>query len=374
MNKNNIFIIELLRGISAFLVVFGHARAFIFTPYYNLHDSEQTYLVKLLYFITGFGHQAVVVFFVLSGFLIALSIEKNTKFSFSNYFLMRISRLWVVLLPALFFTLLIDSIGRGIDNNGFYLGHLNNIYPLNITDEFSLSSFILNAFFLQGLFCGNFGSNEPLWSLSFEFWYYMMYPFLLFFLRLKKGGMNLKSFSFGVVFMVMLLTLFWLNSKLVVMFGLWLLGAIAFYTAANYQYVMNIFMKLKFFFIVVFIGSLIVVRFKLIDGYIADYFFALAFSLFLLSFIQTKTTNKHLNSAGRFLSNISFSLYLIHFPVLSFVSVYILDNQTLGVSPTSLMTLLTSLLLTVICSWLFYECFESKYYKFKDAISYRKNS
>ena len=43
-----------------------------------------------------------------------------------------------------------------------------------------------NLFFLQTIFVPPFGSNAPLWSLSFEFWYYLLFPLCLF--ALSRGN------------------------------------------------------------------------------------------------------------------------------------------------------------------------------------------
>lgn len=59
--------LDFLRWVSAFLVLTGHVRAMFFPPYEKLLSAD--ILTKVFYLITGFGHQAVMVFFVLSGFL-----------------------------------------------------------------------------------------------------------------------------------------------------------------------------------------------------------------------------------------------------------------------------------------------------------------
>ena len=71
-------------------------------------------LTRALYFITGLGHQAVIVFFVLSGFLVGGSVVRNFKqnnFSPKQYLINRVSRLYVVLLVALPVGYLLDWIG-----------------------------------------------------------------------------------------------------------------------------------------------------------------------------------------------------------------------------------------------------------------------
>ena len=67
--------LNFLRWLSALMVVIGHLRSFLFVEY-NLVENK-TVFIKLFYFITGFGHQAVIVFFVISGYLVGGgSVEK----------------------------------------------------------------------------------------------------------------------------------------------------------------------------------------------------------------------------------------------------------------------------------------------------------
>ena len=68
--------LELARGIAAIVVVLSHLSAFILVDFPLVQNPSV--LTKAVYFICGLGHEAVMVFFVLSGFLITRSIA-NTK-------------------------------------------------------------------------------------------------------------------------------------------------------------------------------------------------------------------------------------------------------------------------------------------------------
>jgi peptidoglycan/LPS O-acetylase OafA/YrhL len=62
------------------------------------------FIVFLFHFYVPLpGYQAVMVFFVLSGYFISATILKSLKenrWSWSEYFLKRVIRLWIVLLPC----------------------------------------------------------------------------------------------------------------------------------------------------------------------------------------------------------------------------------------------------------------------------------
>src|SRR5688572_25521916 len=65
-------ILDMLRAASAALVMIGHVRGLFFVPYADVTDKG--WVKQALYFITGLGHEAVMVFFVLSGFFISANI------------------------------------------------------------------------------------------------------------------------------------------------------------------------------------------------------------------------------------------------------------------------------------------------------------
>ena len=63
--------LDLVRGLSALAVFAGHLRSLTFENY----SPQSTTLFKSLFFyLTGFAHEAVIVFFVLSGFFISKAI------------------------------------------------------------------------------------------------------------------------------------------------------------------------------------------------------------------------------------------------------------------------------------------------------------
>jgi peptidoglycan/LPS O-acetylase OafA/YrhL len=69
--------LDLVRGLSALVVMAGHLRAFIFEDFGNLATPGP--LSKIFYFITGLGHQAVMVFFVLSGYFVGGAVCKALR-------------------------------------------------------------------------------------------------------------------------------------------------------------------------------------------------------------------------------------------------------------------------------------------------------
>jgi peptidoglycan/LPS O-acetylase OafA/YrhL len=153
-------LLDLLRIGAALAVMFGHL-------------TSQWLLGGHLWFLGGYQHGAVMVFFVLSGFVIAATT--NSEAGARAYAAARLSRLWSAALPALALTLLLDAAGRAVDVDhylvdapldcGRYVAEANGWRAL-------LNALFVHEWWLFGLAPSWPGSNVPFWSLSFEAAYY----------------------------------------------------------------------------------------------------------------------------------------------------------------------------------------------------------
>jgi peptidoglycan/LPS O-acetylase OafA/YrhL len=174
--------LDLIRALAAWAVMWGHVRGHFFVDFQHL--TERNLPLRALYFVTGFGHQAVMVFFVLSGFLISSSVihsYASGRWSWREYAINRSSRLYVVLIPGLLLGLLWDKLGSTLFSaTGLYSHPLEAFGGAIARNQMTLGSFTGNLFFLQTILCPTFGSNGPLWSLANEFWYYVLFPLALF--------------------------------------------------------------------------------------------------------------------------------------------------------------------------------------------------
>ena len=118
-------VLSMVRWVSAWLVMLGHLRAFLFLDFGELQGAGV--ITKAFYFATGLGHQAVMVFFVLSGYFVGGSVLSGLRkgsFSWGRYAQSRLTRLWMVLIPALLLTLAVDQMGKGW-NPDAYAGALS---------------------------------------------------------------------------------------------------------------------------------------------------------------------------------------------------------------------------------------------------------
>src|SRR5271170_6252601 len=147
--------LDALRGIAAVSVCLSHLRDFFFQDYPKLahHNS----LLATTYLATGLGHQWVIVFFVLSGYLVGGSVLRAVAldhWSWRSYLLKRLTRLYAVLIPALVLGGILDVAGiRVFGTAGIYGGHNDThelVFP--VTSHLSLPILAGNYTFLQGIY------------------------------------------------------------------------------------------------------------------------------------------------------------------------------------------------------------------------------
>lgn len=142
--------LDLVRFLAAFLVLLHHAR-FIYNP--------QMALFSL-------GHEAVIVFFVLSGYVIAY-VSDTKEHTLREYTLARTARIYSVVLPALILTGAFDYVGFAANPDAYPPGaQAWDAIPERV---FGSLLFLNQAWFLS---IQPF-SNVPYWSLGYEVWYYV---------------------------------------------------------------------------------------------------------------------------------------------------------------------------------------------------------
>ncbi len=201
--------LDLLRAGSSFLVVLAHARVHMFVGREEFLNPNL--LLTGFVFLSGFGYPAVMVFFVLSGYLVGGRLWRAplTGVLLTEYSIARLSRLWVVLLPTLVLTFLLASSRLVVTGDSDELRR----------PDFAASAFVVNALFLQGVMGPSYGGNTPLWSLTYEFWYYALFPSLLIALRGPRRWHRVAGAvaATTIVFLV--------GKKITLYFLMWLLGA-----------------------------------------------------------------------------------------------------------------------------------------------------
>lgn len=229
--KHRLSNLDILRGLAALLVCAGHLRAFLMVDLWQI--KSPTMMDRMFYLTTGLGHQAVMVFFVLSGYLVGggvLTAYQSGHWSRLHYILRRMSRLWMVLLPALVLTLAFDSLGRHWFPSGYdggFQGLYNSGPTLSAPTDLRATTFLGNALFLQTISVPRLGTNGPLWSLANEFWYYVLFPLIC-------GIWFLRAWTVRLLYALLAGTLLWWLPAAFVWGGvIWVFGVAAFWAGRH---------------------------------------------------------------------------------------------------------------------------------------------
>ncbi len=317
--------LDLVRGMAALAVLLGHLRAFLFVEHFAV--SERNVVTDAFYGLTGFGHQAVVIFFVLSGFLIGGAVHERfatNRWSFGDYALRRMTRLWLVLLPALALTLGWDLAGGTLSGGAGYDGrYYERIHSGPSTAEPADSGVLAllgNVCFLQTIVVRTFGSNGPLWSLANEFWYYLMFP-------LGFAMCHRTTPVRGRLFFLVLL----LAAGVFLPVGFLLAGLMWLAGYAAYVFSRSRIAKLArsapvFWGALLGLGGVLLWnRWRGLAG--ADYWIAPAFAATLPRLAADTGGTGWWRGPARYFGNTSYTLYLFHFPFLAFLSFGVLQGR-----------------------------------------------
>ncbi len=185
----NLRALDVLRGLLAVYVVFGHARWLLWAGHSAWLQSPHSFWeIPLAYGSTllRFGHEAVMVFFVLSGFFIHLrfaeqaAASKSSTFSAGAFYQRRWHRLAMPYFAVLVVTLVLDAIGREWFPRLYLAQTGDALLDMNFArKDFSAAAVMPAIFCLPSSWGKDFGSNGPLWSLGYEVVYYAVYPMWL---------------------------------------------------------------------------------------------------------------------------------------------------------------------------------------------------
>ena len=174
-------LLDLLRWSSAALVAIGHIIGVVVhrpprTAFFHSVDGVLSYF-------SDFRGGSVVVFFVLSGYLVGGSLlRRRESTDWLSYLVARFSRIYIVLLPALAFTALVDGAliatrhGPSIYTSVWQSGVLG---ADALIGRYDLGNVVSSLFCLEPLFGRPIGSNGVLWSLGYEWIFYLAFPLIV---------------------------------------------------------------------------------------------------------------------------------------------------------------------------------------------------
>jgi peptidoglycan/LPS O-acetylase OafA/YrhL len=156
--------------------------------------------------LSRLGVVAVGVFFVLSGFTIRMIYPARENFSFASYVAERWSRILSVSLPALLLTAILDAVSWHA-SPAYYVGNWPGIL------DHPVLRLAVNLFGLSQVWNQDVAplSNNPFWSISYELGFYLVYGLWL-------SGRRLLA----VVCLVLL------GPQIALLLPVWLLGVLVY--------------------------------------------------------------------------------------------------------------------------------------------------
>jgi peptidoglycan/LPS O-acetylase OafA/YrhL len=307
------------RWIAAILVMAGHIRNLILVEYTMV--ESKSHALQLLYFATGFGHEAVIVFFVISGFLVGgLTWQKwrQEGVNMRAFAVARINRVYTVLIPALALGVALDSIGLSVFNGSGLYTNAEHFHTGSIPDAVGTidpTTVLGNLFMLQTIAVGTPGSNGPLWSLANEWWYYCTFACA----GAAAYGKGRSRFGFALVAILLVTAL---PLKLTLWAFVWAIGL------ALPAWIKSTFWRPHPAFGLGLLALALVLSrqshgveitgIELWDAFLKDLALGLAYAVALASTSRIQSPLRF-SRLHHWLAEFSFSTYLLHFPLMLFL-------------------------------------------------------
>lgn len=307
MSRTFSLYLDAVRFLAALLVLFYHAN-WIYRPGLVL---------------TSLGHEAVVIFFVLSGFVIAYVADTREQ-GLREFLIARGARIYSVAIPAIILTAALDAAGFRIDPSVYPEGY--RAWDLPLIRVFT-STFFLNEIWTLGI---QLFTNVPYWSLNYEVWYYVLFGILFF----VEGRRRWILFGLLCVF---------LGPKIVLLMPVWWMGVWVYRSeslarlpvrtawlclilslAGGYWYVHLNLGQLGWDYLKQLMGPDLHLQLSFSRQFITDYYLG---AMLALHFVGLRVLLADVNefparlaSAIRYLAGATFSIYLFHQPLLWFYS------------------------------------------------------
>jgi peptidoglycan/LPS O-acetylase OafA/YrhL len=336
--KDHYYWIDLLRFVSALLVVICHYRGSFFIEYGLLSNEDKNIFTQIFFFIARLGNEPVLVFFVLSGFLVGgRSMQRilNNDIDLKLYFIDRFTRIILPLLDSLFFIIVIYTI---IEN------------PIPVKD------IIGSLFSLQGVVTST-AFNPPLWSLAYEVWFYTLIGCLMVICRNKNNKKVMCAFfvlAICIYFFSILNTMY-----LLILF----MGTFAFLLKReNTKH-----LKSKIIILLILLGGAFVLSqlssesrslnlssLGFLNKKATDFFLAFVTALLVHHLIIVKPQKKiwiNIESISSKFAAFSYTLYLTHYPLMHLLT-YFGFPKSKQINTTAICFYLIGILISLIVAYL----------------------
>lgn len=333
MSREFSLYLDVLRLLAALVVLASHATGYAYG--------------EVAWWPGSLGHNAVVVFFLLSGYVIAF-VADGKESTARDFWASRLARIYSVALPALLLTMVADRIGLALDPQ-FYKGGLT-------THDYTWVRLAASAVFANELWLFSIMpfSNSPYWSLCYEMAYYLLFSLWCF------GGAR-RWWWIGAAALV-------IGPKILLLAPVWLLGVVLYRHRAWYDIApgtgwalwLGSMMAIAAFQIVDvteqlsawthgLLGDWLHVRLHFSKRFLGDYLLAVLIAANFVGFRAIAGSFSGMLSALaapiRKASSYTFSIYLFHLPL---VFMFVIVFRSMGPGLARLALVLASTLAVVV--------------------------
>jgi peptidoglycan/LPS O-acetylase OafA/YrhL len=353
-NSDRIPVIDFLRGLSCLGVLLYHVRVDLWIGWWRItsYPHEYSTFAKAMAWLsvpTPFMGYAVLLFFLISGFCIHYpNTYRSIRPNWKTYLARRFWRIYPAYIAALLLTAGISYICLNLwGDKTWDVSKILRIVTL--TQNYPPGN-------------GQFLCNPSLWTIPLEIEFYLLYPLAFLFFEAKKSSLlwiiTLGSSTLSILFGYQGYQ--WLSFTALFLWPSWLLGA---WIAQLYRDQRLNGIKLGYLLSStgLSLGVALMSRYQNWEGW-AQYFawasFYSFFFIFCLShaaFIN-RTIGTRLMKAISWIGKISFSLYLIHFPLFKLFGY--LHRDIFGEKPANFLISLSYLLPVILLAGLFFRWVE----------------
>ena len=376
MNKNMIFtdtkphyeLLDGLRGVAALIVVCYHIfEGFSFA---EITNGAGDGMIRIL----NHGYLAVDFFFLLSGFVLSYAYDGRSEMKKADFFKRRLIRLHPMLIMGAFVGMICFLIGGSQQWNG-------STVPLYLT----LLCFVLSVLMLPAIpssateVRGNgemFPLNGPAWSLFFEYIGNILY--ILFIRRLSTKILGTFVLLLGVLHTMFSLGNFSGYGSIGV--G-WTLDGVNFcggLIRMLFPLTLGMFLSRRFkplkikssfwtcslLLLIIFSVSYIPgFNFVSFNGLYESICVLIFFPLILIMGASAQNLNRKTNKINHFLGDLSYPLYMIHYPIMYLFYQWLIANECYTLSETFFVAI-PVVVLSVLLAFLFLKFYDKPLRKY----------
>lgn len=333
----NLKSLDALRGFLALYVLAGHCRWLLWRGYADWAEQSHPLWQRVLAIASSFlryGHEAVIVFFVLSGFFIHLRLAKQLskssvfQFDLIQFIRRRSHRLIPPYFFALVITILFDIVGTMLYPTLYHGATGDTLLDINFVRKgYSLNSVLPALMLLPSSLGKDFGSNGPFWSLAYEIVYYALYPLWL--LLRRKSALLAYGAGLAVAILGISLSPNPFMSGVLSHYPIWLCGAaiaelISRRSKLCFLQSASMWLLTGAFFCIAFVGINISIL-----ANVKLFLYAVLGSTVVLAGLNIPVEFCRFSSHKllEWLGLQSYSIYILHFPMVTLLSAWVIEKQ-----------------------------------------------